>query len=353
MTMSTQNQGPDLLPAYQPEALARPTWVYPAAPRIIYRTARADLSHQGRIKRIDQAETLAAFRAFSDTFHARDTLKDPELRACLHNHGFFPDKGALYGLPNDALDDYLSDFQTALLPMANGHCAVALRDRRLFWQLYRNLLPLAPMAGMVLGGRLLRMAPTDNTGADGPVLARALSGDTPAPCVYPTLADLPLDQGDLVVFDWSAPEIASADVIRLAFIHDHQAETMAVLAAVLLNGAPVQVDHPHAQTVSAPIDVVSGIVGHARSFCRNTGQHAPGEGKPPFVLTQWTRLISDLTAGLMRLPIGVVVQLDLLLTPAGPLVVDATDRLDVAAYQVHGPMMARPMAKAFLREFGL
>lgn len=348
MTGPVPGQNPDRLPAHQPETLSRPPYVFPAAPRIVYRTAREDLSHEGRIRRIDRSETLTAFRAFSDAFHARDTLTDPALRACLHNHGFLPDKAALYGLPDAALDDYLSDFLTWLLPMANGHCAIALRDRRLFWQLYRDLLPLAPVAGMVLGGRLLHGA-----APKGPVLARALLGDTPAPAFHATPDDMPRDQGDLVALDWPQPDAAWPGLLRLAFIHDHQADSLVPLGAVFLQGDPAQCDHPEAQVLSAPIDVTSGIAGPARRFCRRTGQRGDADMAPAFVVTPWARMITELTEGLMRLPIGVVLQLDVVLTATGPVVVDATDRLDAAAYQVHGPLMARPVARAFLREFGL
>lgn len=350
MTGPTQDHSPGMLPAHQPETLTRPPYVFPAAPRVVYRTAREDLSHEGRIKRIDQSATLAAFRAFSDTFHARDTLRDPALRACLHNHGFLPDKGALYGLPNDALEDYLSDFLALLLPMANGHCAIALRDRRLFWQLYRGLLPLAPMAGMVLGGKLL-----PGGTHDGPVLARALMSDAPAPspAFYPTLDAVPRDQGDLVLLGWPQTGDAPRGVLRLALIHDHQADHPTLLGAVFLHGAPDSMDHPEAQVLSAPVALTSGVAGPARGFCRKTGQRGDADRHPAFVLGPWARLMSDLTEGLLRLPIGVVIQLDLVLTPEGAIVVDATDRLDASAYQIHAPLMASPVAKAFLREFGL
>ncbi len=339
-----------MLPAHQPETLSRPPYVFPAAPRIIYRTAREDLSHEGRIKRIDRPETLTAFHAFSDAFHARDTLTDPALRAYLHNHGFLPDKGALYGLPNDALEDYLSDFLVRLLPMANGHCAVAMRDRRLFWQLYHDLLPLAPMAGMVLGGTLHMQG-----AHDGPVLARALMSDAPAPppAFYPRPEGAPRDQGDLLLIGWPQSSDTARGILRLAFIHDHQADRPTLLGAVFLHGAPDCVDHPEAKLVSAPVALTSGIVGPARAFCRKTGQRGDAGAIPAFVLPPWARLVSDLTEGLLRLPIGVVIQMDLVLTPAGPVVVDATDRLDAPAYQVHGPLMASPEARAFLREFGL
>ena len=350
MTGPAQDHSPDRLLPHQPETLTRPPHVFPAAPRVVYRTARIDLSHEGRIKRIDRAETLASFRAFSDAFHARDTLTDPALRTYLHNHGFLPDKAALYGLPNAALDDYLSDFLARLLPMANGHCAIALRDRRLFWQLYRDLLPLAPMAGMVLGGRLHLQG-----AHDGPVLARALMSDAPAPppALYPGPEDAPRDQGDLVLIGWPKSSDTARGILRLAFIHDHQADRPALLGAVFLHGAPDHVDHPEAQLVSAPVALASGIAGPARAFCRKTGQREDAGAIPAFVLAPWGRLVSDLTEGLLRLPIGVVLQLDVVLSPQGPVVVDATDQLDAPAYQRHGPLMASPEARAFLREFGL
>lgn len=350
MTGPVQEHCPGALPAHQPETLARPPYVFPAAPRVVYRTTRADLSHEGRIKRIDQTATLTAFRAFSDDFQAQDSLTDPELRARLHNRGFLPNRSALYDMPDAALEDYLSDFLVRLLPMANGHCAIALQDRRLFWQLYHGLLPLAPMAGMVLGGRL-RLQGTH----DGPVLARALmsNASSPLPAFYPRAEDVPRDQGDLVLISCPRNSETPRGILRLAFIHDHKADRPTLLGAVFLHGTSDRVDHPEAQVLSAPVALSSGIAGPARAFCRKTGQRGATGAISAFVLPPWARLVSDLTEGLLRLPIGVVMQMDLVLTPEGPVVIDATDRLDAPAYQVHGPLMASPEAQAFLREFGL
>lgn len=345
------------LPDYQVESLSRPPQVFPAAPRVVYRVPRDVLSHEGRIRRIDRVDTLGAFRDFSEAFHARDPGLPTTLRAYLHNHGFLPDKAALYALPNESLDDYLSDFMVTLLPMANGLCAVALRDRRLFWQLYRGLLPLAPVAGLVLGGALVGKNPVPPSAR---LLARPLmagGGEASETSFYPSLDDVPRDRGDLVVLAWPESAAESNGLLRLVFVHDHRTDSPVVLGAALLHGDPTALDQPGACVLTSQVDVVTGIVGPARVFGRDGAAppvtNVPGALARHRALAVWPGLVTTLVTGLLRLPIGVVGQLDIVLTAQGPVVVDATDRLDAAVFQVHRPLLASPMAKAFVREFGL
>lgn len=363
------------LAEFVPESLRRPPRVFPAAPRVIYRTARDKLTHAGRIDRIDQRATLAAFRAFSHAFHAWRPRPEPPLRALLHNRGFLPDKGALYRLSDTAsdavLDSYLSDFMVAVLPMANGCCAIALRDRRLFWQLYRDILPLAPLEGLVQGGRVIRApggAARDGNRPDGPVLARPMiaaadaAGAEPGPGVFwlERLAAAPLDRGDLVVLGLpGGVPAAETEILRLAIIHDHKARRPVVLGAVLLRGDPAGVDRPGAQVLSFPVDPDTGIVGPGLAFARARARApvpvadlAPDLNRPR-ILPGWRSLHTRIVSALLRLPIGVAIQLDILRTSGGPVVVDATDRLDAAGFQVHGPLLDSPAATAFVREYGL
>ena len=350
---------------------SRPAGVFPAVPRVIYKTKRKNLSHEGRIGRIETVETLNLFRDFSHAFNAHRPRLDPALAGFLHNHGFLPDKGALYGLappaPQDPeaeledlsetdttppepepLDPWLSDFQAAILPLANGRYAPALSNRLFFWRLYTNTLPLVPLLGSVEQGHLIRR----DRRAQGTILARPMfTSHKDAPEWEPTPQG---GGGDRILLDLP-PQGAVSQVTRMLVIYDPKTRNPVIVSAVLLEGALDTLDRSGTTLTSRRIDVETGVAGPAMQFTRGLPV-APEMTDPDTVLlSNWWLMVRNVTAGLVRLPVGVVVQIDLLRTAeeTDTVIIDATDRIDAAGHQIHGPVMGGEVAVRFIKEFGV
>ncbi|WP_282027058.1 hypothetical protein [Limimaricola cinnabarinus] len=336
---------------YVPKGI-RPPGVFPTAPRVIYKTKRKNLSHAGRIGRIDRFETLSAFRAFSHAFQAHRPRLAPDLAGYLHNAGFLPDKAALYGLPDDRLDSFLSDFQVAILPMANGHTAPALSNRQIFWRLYNGLLPLAPLVGTADRGGV---HPVAAGAAEGPILARASTAAVTRTTLHARLPDNAGMSAEQIFLRLPAGQETGARLLRLAIVFDPGEKLPFVAGAVLLEGALDTLDDPGATLVSRGIDPETGEAGQAWRMTR--GATTPPEPVPaeqaPRPVGEWWSTLMPLLAGLRRLPVFSVLQLDILETAGGPLVIDATERLDAATQQVHGPLMKSAATVRFIREFGV
>lgn len=336
----------------------RPPGLVPAVPRVIYQTRRKDLTHEGRIGRIDTPETLAAFHRFSRQFNAWRPRLPPEEAAPLHNRGFLPDKAALFGaaLADPAEGDrYLSDLQAMVMGLVNGARQAALSNRLLFWQLHKDSLPLAELAGSVQRGRLILRPGQDPA---GPFLSRPMqAGDDSPGTSLDDLSALDAEGPARIALrlprDW--PKLR---LLRLLVIHDPKSRLPVVLGAVAIplaeDLAPWQVDQPGAVLRVARIDPETGFCSPYAAMIRASMDPPPGLGatEAPAVADWWALRIA-VTAGLARMPMIGAVQLDVLETGACGVVIDATDRPDTAALQRHGPLMGSAMAVDFLREFGL
>lgn len=326
----------------------RPPGLVPAHPRVIYKTKRNNLTHEGRIGRIDRIETLEAFGQFSRRFHAHRPRLHPEEAAYLHNNGFLPDKGALYGFPREDMDSYLSDFQADILPMANGRYAAALSNRLMFWRLYGRILPLAPLVAAVQSGRRIAM---NRTAAAGDILlARPMmTADRSAPLREDTPRD---GGGDRCILALPGlPE--EVRVLRVLVLYNPKTRLPEVHAAVALTGPLTALDQPGTALTSRRVDTETGIAGPALRFVRGAVGAAECVDRSSQALPEWWAMVRDLTAGLAVLPVPAVMQFDVIPGRDGVLVIDATDRVDPAAFQVHGPLMGSRTAVEFLREFGV
>lgn len=346
---------------------SRPAGVVPAVPRVIYKTKRKNLSHEGRIGRIDKLETLNAFRDFSHAFNAHRPRLNPVPGEVLHNHGFMPDKGALYGLAPlasqeleaesevaytpelEPLDPWLSDFQVAILPLANGRYAPAITNRLLFWRLYSNILPLAPLVGSVEQGRLIRR---DTERTEDMILSRPMhSTQTDAPAWEPEPQGGGIDRILLNL----PPQGAVSQVTRMLVLYDPKNRRPEIVHAILLEGAIETLEQPGATLTSRQIEVETGIAGPAMRFTR-AAPVAPEMTDPETsLLPDWWLMMRSVVSGLSRLPVGVVLQIDLISNAAKSdvLIIDVTDRIDAAAHQIHGPLMGGDVAVRFIKEFGV
>ena len=111
--------------------------------RVIYKTRRsADLSHVGRIKRLNHSEGVQIWREFSHSFRAQQGSLAQQDAEYLHNRGFLPNRKRLYKLPDTRIDAYISDLQASLLAQTNGPMQPLLENTELQWQLYNQRIPM-------------------------------------------------------------------------------------------------------------------------------------------------------------------------------------------------------------------
>jgi hypothetical protein len=109
--------------------------------RVIYRSRRSgDLSHLGRVKRLEADVGVGVWRAFSQAFRKGGHDLPREDAEYLHNRGFLPSRKRLYRLPSYGVDAYLSDLQVELLPLTNGAAQQLLETPSLQAQLFRSRL---------------------------------------------------------------------------------------------------------------------------------------------------------------------------------------------------------------------
>ncbi|RFA28000.1 hypothetical protein CAI21_13880 [Alkalilimnicola ehrlichii] len=352
------------------------------------------MSHEGRIERLNGITNLTHWRRFADRFFAVRPRPPRQLTAYLVERGFYPDKLDLYGLPNALADDYLSDLQVELLPYVNGRNRLVLENRNLFWQVFSGVLPLArPIAlvtrrqvrvvdrlweKVVEGGQentrfILVALPLDDCQAQrsfqlevkgGRVIAGG--GEEAASDLRGFLAAQPVDLL-LCLRAWSAPGYAKLAMgvdsrLKLLFLLNPKDNLPYLISAIyLLDGigtTPAGGDGN--EYVSARIDNDTGCIASivrveqvsrrqevAAAF-GDKGVLAVGDAIPG-----WLELVMQLQAGLRRLPLFGVIQLDVALAESGPMVVDAGARVSAAAFQVHGPIMGGDVQRRFLKEFGV
>ncbi len=339
----------------------RPPGLFPAEPRVIYQTKRKNLTHEGRIGRLDRTETLNAFRDFSHAFHAHRPRLEPELGGYLHNHGFLPDKGALFGLSPELIDpenpdehsdwlgQYLSDFQAAILPLANGRYAPAGSNRLFQWRLQRRVLPLAPLVGSRQSGRVIRHGATE-----GAILSRGMNtGREGLPAWHDALPGAGTGDDDDRVYIGVPCGQEAVEVTRIAVLHDPQAKLPFVLGAALLTGPLDALDAPGSAMECRRIDPETGMAGASRRFERGAVAAPETVDENSRIVPGWWPAVTAVLSGLRQLPVWAVIQLDVIDTAEGPMVVDLTDRLDVAALQLDGPVMGAEAAIRFVKEFGV
>lgn len=334
----------------------RPPGLFPDAPRVIYKTVRKSLSHEARIERVDGLATLQAFHAFSREFHARRPRLAPDLAAPLHNCGFLPDKGVLFDLANpDRADRYLSDFLARVLPLVNGTRQAAIQDRLVFWRLYQSLLPMAELVGTVRDGRMTMAAGQDDA---GPFLTRpAMTADSGDAQLHAHLSDITGEGEPRIVL--RLPEQAvTVRLLRIAVIHDPATRLPEIIGAVAIpldDSLPLwAVDRPGVALKVALVDPDTGFCSPYGAMVRDSLDPPPEvETETAPNVANWWAIRFVLTVALARLPLIGAAQFDVLETGDSGVVIDATDRLDTATLQRHGPIMGGEAAIRFLREFGL
>lgn len=354
----------------------RPPGLVPP-PRVVFRTRRKDLSHQNRVKRLDGMRNLADWQEFSDRFIRSSGSLDAEISAYLIDRGFDADKSRLYSLPQEDVDDYLSDLQVRLLPYANGADGPILENRQLFRQAFHGLLPFAPLVAVVAGGKVVSspasaklsadeanwVLPTVHTSGErmyiDTVAAELVSPTQRVPCpdIWAALADAGTDA--LVV---RCPGSAGLlDRLRVFVVRDPRSADPMVMAAVVAARTPASgpFDTLESGAISAWVDLETGTVSAAKHLVDGAPEDVDASMCPtdlPLIgraVPHWWEVQHQIHQALLRLPMFSVLQVDFSVGGAEPMVVDATARVEAAEFQVHGPIMGSQVCRRLMREYGL
>lgn len=264
--------------------------------RVIYATRRsADLSHEGRVKRLDKAEGVENWRAFSREFLEGARGLSQEDAEYLHNRGFLPDRKALYGLPNEQADAYLSDLQARLLPLANGRARQLLETPCLQHQLFAGRLPMRSPDEPVVSGPRLKV---------------------------------------LMMLD-----PASAALIPLA-------------AVVERTECPLGRHSAKSYRLSLNSGRVKSVVRY-RTHSLLSGPRLPRPWERARFQASWRVVEREILAVISQRPLFTFAQLDIALGGGGPRLIRLHSEPSVVPFQVHGPLMQSEAAVEFIREFGI
>lgn len=268
--------------------------------RVIYKTRRsADLSHVGRVKRLDHSKGVQTWRAFSHMFREQQGSLAQQEAEYLHNRGFLPSRKRLYKLPDTRVDAYISDLQVSLLAQTNGPMQPLLENTELQWQLYNHRIPM-----------VANPIKANSSQPAGPLLKVILIMDP-----------------------------AGAGLVPLAVVATKKATTTTVGMALSMQLSP--------------------NTGRTRSVARfNTGGTVVGPRKPvPWekyrYKAAWQQANKDIIFPIQKESLYSFIQVDIDISTPTPLLVRLAATPSVEDFQVHGPLMQSQTAIDFMREFGI
>ncbi|CAM3453857.1 hypothetical protein [Halomonas casei] len=268
--------------------------------RVIYKTRRnADLSHLGRVKRLEHSEGVQVWREFSHTFRAQQGSLAQQDAEYLHNRGFFPNRKRLYKLPDTRVDAYISDLQASLLAQTNGKMRTLLENTNLQWQLYNQRIPMVPKA--IINNR---------TALAGPMLKVILIMD-----------------------------VAGAGLVPLSVVVTKKATAATVGMALSMQLSPNS--------------------GRTRTVARyNSSGTVVGPSKPiPWrkyrYKAAWQHANKTIIFPIQRESLYSFMQVDIDISTPEPKLIRLAGIPSVEDFQVHGPLMQNQTAIAFMREFGI
>ncbi|AQU81872.1 MULTISPECIES: hypothetical protein [unclassified Halomonas] len=268
--------------------------------RVIYKTRRsADLSHLGRIKRLDHIEGVQIWREFSHTFREQQGNLAQQEAEYLHNRGFLPNRKRLYKLPDTRVDAYISDLQASLLAQTNGPMQPLLENAELQWQLYNQRIP------MVANPTVTKQAlPT------GPVLKVILIMDP-----------------------------AGAGLVPLSVVATKKATAATVGMALSMQLSPNS-----GRTRSVARFNASGIV---------VGPRKPVPWEKYRYKAIWQQANASIVVPIQKESLYSFIQMDIDISTPTPKLIRLAATPTVEDFQVHGPLMQNQTAIDFMREFGI
>ncbi|MGP5563881.1 hypothetical protein [Vreelandella alkaliphila] len=268
--------------------------------RVIYKTRRsADLSHVGRIKRLNHSEGVQIWREFSHSFRAQQGSLAQQDAEYLHNRGFLPNRKRLYKLPDTRIDAYISDLQASLLAQTNGPMQPLLENTELQWQLYNQRIP------MIANPMLTKQEPPT-----GPVLKVILIMDP-----------------------------AGAGLVPLSVVATKKATAATVGMALSMQLSPGS-----GRTRSVARFNASGIV---------VGPRKPVPWEKYRYKAAWQQANKDIIYPIQKESLYSFIQVDIDISTPTPMLIRLAATPTVEDFQVHGPLMQNQTAIDFMREFGI
>ena len=263
--------------------------------RVIYKTRRsADLSHIGRIKRLDNQNSVEAWREFSLAFRAQQGKLIQQEAEYLHNRGFLPSRKRLYKLPDTRVDAYISDLQVNLLAQTNGPMQPVLEDTELQWQLYNHRLPMMAKQEQPTGAILKVILMLDTAGAG------------------------------LVPLSVVATKKATAATVGMALSMELSPNSGRTRSVVRFN--------------------TSGVV---------VGPSKPIPWKRYDYKAAWQQAQKNIIFPIQKESLYSFIQVDIDISTPKPRLIRLTATPSVEDFQVHGPIMQTQTAIDFMREFGI
>lgn len=352
-------------------------------PRLIGQDPHRLLTHAERAGWIGgKRELLAVWRDYAEDFIRSRPMLPVEERRWLMSHGFDKDAAWLYGLPGEHAESYISSLQSRLMPQINGLDSPLLANRALFMQTFRDQLPWPVPLAQAIGGRLLRneagvadwLAMAEGRRScirpafvsSGPVsifpagsspLASWLGGEQSLSMDNASTQDNQL-MGLAPVSEWlGESERVRSHRFKLLLLRAPRSRKFSLIAACLVLGSQngtfeddtvsVQIDPTSGQPQGAvqryPERVVARLEEARWGDCRLPSTPAPG----------WADFTGQLLESLNGLPLLEWLQVEADLSTDGFTLLDATDNLDSAAYQVHRPLMDSKLCQRFMMEYCL
>lgn len=364
------------------EAVASPS--RRRAPRIIGQDRHKLLTHAERAGWIGgKRELLSVWRDYAEHFIRSRPLLSPEERSWLMSRGFSKDAAWLYDLPGEHAERYISDLQRRLMPQINGLDAPLLANRTLFMQAFRTQLPWPVPLAHAVGGRIMR----DDEGiatwlgmadgrractrpafvADGAVtVARedsdalagwAVEGNAPTP---PAAEEAGGHDTQLLglppAHEWfGESERVRQHRFKLLLLRHPRTRRFGISGACLVLGS--QSGGFVRDTVSVGIDPADGRL--LAAVHRLQDRTVPGIDRDPWeeralpsgIPPGWGDFTARLLEALDGLPLLQWLQVEADLSTGGFTVVDSSDQLDTAAFQVHAPLMEDAACRRFIMEY--
>lgn len=309
-------------------------------------------------------------------------------RLALLRAGFLSESGLLYEQSGHSdLKDYLTDWGRLERTARLDEPWVSILDDKLsFWGFMRNFSEhVAPVLGVVRGGRLVRLEATGSAPAAAGLAAlrtklvlKPCSGSGGMGiCVYAyhdgshALDGEPLT--DVALLDRLAGEIwlvcpfleqagyaravfpAVTNTIRLLTLYDEEAGEAFLARAVHKFGrrGTGAVDNWEKGGISARIDLASGRLGKGacfyperrlRVYADHPDSGAPIEGA---AIPDWSAVRDGLVELASRLPFLPYIGWDVVVTDGGYALIEGNNRPGVSALQVHGPLLDDPRVRRF------
>ncbi|MGP9625790.1 hypothetical protein ACT3SA_07320 [Halomonas sp. AOP42-A1-22] len=263
--------------------------------RVIYKTRRSvDLSHVGRIKRLDNQNSVEVWREFSLAFRLQQGKLTQQEAEYLHNRGFLPSRKRLYKLPDTRVDAYISDLQVNLLAQTNGPMQSVLEDTELQWQLYNHRLPMMAKQEQPTGAILKVILMLDTAGAG------------------------------LVPLSVVATKKATAATVGMALSMELSPNSGRTRSVVRFN--------------------TSGVV---------VGPSKPIPWKRYDYKAAWQQAQKNIIFPIQKESLYSFIQVDIDISTPKPRLIRLTATPSVEDFQVHGPLMQTQTAIDFMREFGI